>query len=900
MSKYKVVLLRHGEGEWNKENRFCSWVDQKLSTGGVREAQECGRLLREQGFAFDVVFTSLLSRSIHTAWLVLEAMRQEWVPLVKSWRLNERHYGALIGLNRAEMALNHGEQQVKVWRRSYDVTPPPIDPSHPYYLQIYNDRRYSTCDVSKEELPRAESLKQVLDRMLPYWDATVGPEIRSGRSVLISAHGNSCRALLKHLEGISDSDIANVTLPTGTPILLELDENLRSVKPRQLLGDQGMGNVFVGELQQKLRGIMDNDFDRRMELRRQRREQMRVEGERDKKTILVVATATAFFRSRHICNTGGVTNDDDEEAAREQRRRAREERKKLKDVEDSGAGAADVIHANSVTEMESSSNTTTTISTDDTVSTDDTDTTVSTDTITDPTDATTNANDATAEGGDADEQVLLDRLNKREERRQKRMQEAVERQKEFDPTITTNGTDAALEDQGTNQDTEEEEKEPKENAPQEELEPTKPQGGFPGLNHRNTDSTPSSRDGVRSPKAEDAERLEADRKLEELKRRRDDADSEELEKMKQKQQHAEAELEGLKKKREERRKVLEEEERQKKQQLADKKAKEQKKKQLDESADSKPVFAVSPKGSAKIGEKADFLTKSAQKSSVKASHTPIFSKIGNRLEQYNSAIQGNKDAPAKPSKAPMVDIPSGGARSMKSMWEKGNVSNPPDSQTPPKKDTAGVKVGVSGRANSWMAKPAEADKAAPTAQPDNPQPEPTPPAAKTPIAAKTPEAKPADIGNKRGLWETKKSATPAKDIHRKRQDKDLAELQSLIEAHFVQRKKEEEELITLVNRIEKRRTERSEQQRVRAEREKERQIRLADDDLKKKKVLTSMTHQKKPLNIDHLNEDKLKEKASEMWQLMMDLEANKFDLTEKFKRQKYDVSHRMHNPGKMS
>ncbi|CAL8359342.1 unnamed protein product [Lota lota] len=238
MSKYKVILLRHGEGEWNKENRFCSWVDQKLSTDGVKEAQECGRLLRKQGYTFDVVFTSLLSRSIHTAWLVLEAMRQEWVPVVKSWRLNERHYGALIGLNRAEMALNHGEQQVKVWRRSYNVTPPPIDQSHPYFLEIYNDRRYSTCDVSKEELPRAESLKQVLDRLLPYWDGTVGPEIRSGRSVLISAHGNSCRALLKHLEGISDSDIVNVTLPTGTPILLELDENLRSVKPRQLLGDQ--------------------------------------------------------------------------------------------------------------------------------------------------------------------------------------------------------------------------------------------------------------------------------------------------------------------------------------------------------------------------------------------------------------------------------------------------------------------------------------------------------------------------------------------------------------------------------------------------------------------------------------------------------------------------------------
>lgn len=201
MSKYKLFLLRHGEGAWNKENRFCSWVDQKLSENGVQEAQDCGRLLKEQGFKFDIVFTSILSRSIQTAWLVLEAMGQEWVPVVKSWRLNERHYGTLIGLNRAEMAQLHGEEKVKLWRRSYDVTPPLIDESHPYFLEIYNDRRYTTCDVPKEDLPRGESLKEVLDRLLPYWDSTVVPEIRKGRTVLISAHGNSCRALLKHLEG---------------------------------------------------------------------------------------------------------------------------------------------------------------------------------------------------------------------------------------------------------------------------------------------------------------------------------------------------------------------------------------------------------------------------------------------------------------------------------------------------------------------------------------------------------------------------------------------------------------------------------------------------------------------------------------------------------------------------
>ncbi|KAL7862941.1 hypothetical protein SRHO_G00119250 [Serrasalmus rhombeus] len=238
MSKHKLFLLRHGEGAWNKENRFCSWVDQKLSENGVVEAQECGRLLKEHGYKFDHVFTSILSRSVQTAWLVLEAMGQEWVPVTKSWRLNERHYGALIGLNRAEMAQKHGEEQVKLWRRSYDITPPPIDESHPYFAEIYNDRRYKTCDVPKEKLPKTESLKEVLERLLPYWNNIIVPEIKSGQTVLISAHGNSCRALLKHLEGVSDTEIVNVTLPTGIPVLLELDEDLRPVKPRELLGDQ--------------------------------------------------------------------------------------------------------------------------------------------------------------------------------------------------------------------------------------------------------------------------------------------------------------------------------------------------------------------------------------------------------------------------------------------------------------------------------------------------------------------------------------------------------------------------------------------------------------------------------------------------------------------------------------
>ncbi|XP_006000483.1 bisphosphoglycerate mutase isoform X2 [Latimeria chalumnae] len=200
MAKYRLVLLRHGEGAWNKENRFCSWVDQKLSTNGVLEAQNCGKLLKQLGCEFDLVFTSILSRSIQTAWLVLEEMEQEWVTTLSSWRLNERHYGSLIGLNRAEMALKHGEEQVKLWRRSYSISPPPIDESHPYYHEIYNDRRYDTCDVPKDKLPKAESLKDVLERLLPYWNEVIAPELKKGKSILISAHGNSTRALLKHLE----------------------------------------------------------------------------------------------------------------------------------------------------------------------------------------------------------------------------------------------------------------------------------------------------------------------------------------------------------------------------------------------------------------------------------------------------------------------------------------------------------------------------------------------------------------------------------------------------------------------------------------------------------------------------------------------------------------------------
>ncbi|KAK1335122.1 hypothetical protein QTO34_004702 [Cnephaeus nilssonii] len=223
MSKYKLIMLRHGEGAWNKENRFCSWVDQKLNDEGLEEARNCGKQLKALNFEFDLVFTSVLNRSIHTAWLILEELGQEWVPVESSWRLNERHYGALIGLNREKMALNHGEEQVRIWRRSYNVTPPPIEESHPYYQEIYSDRRYKVCDVPVDQLPRCESLKDVLERLLPYWNERIAPEVLSGKTILISAHGNSSRALLKHLEGtifmLYLLEVANTFLPFSLCLL---------------------------------------------------------------------------------------------------------------------------------------------------------------------------------------------------------------------------------------------------------------------------------------------------------------------------------------------------------------------------------------------------------------------------------------------------------------------------------------------------------------------------------------------------------------------------------------------------------------------------------------------------------------------------------------------------------
>jgi len=228
----KLVLLRHGESEWNLENRFTGWTDVGLTAKGKREARAAGRLLVKEGFDFDLTFTSYLKRAILTLDLTLEVMDRLWLPVVRHWRLNERHYGALQGLNKAETAARHGEKQVAVWRRSYDIAPPPLGPDDPRHPR--HDSRYR--DLSPDLLPATESLADVVARMLPFWYDFVFPALRAGRRVLISAHGNSLRALVKHLDGISDEDIPALNIPTGIPLVYELDADLAALD-RYYLGD---------------------------------------------------------------------------------------------------------------------------------------------------------------------------------------------------------------------------------------------------------------------------------------------------------------------------------------------------------------------------------------------------------------------------------------------------------------------------------------------------------------------------------------------------------------------------------------------------------------------------------------------------------------------------------------
>jgi 2,3-bisphosphoglycerate-dependent phosphoglycerate mutase len=228
----KVVLLRHGESHWNKENRFTGWTDVDLSDKGISEAHEAGVLLKREGFTFDVAYTSVLKRAIRTLWIALDELDLMWIPVYRHWRLNERHYGALQGLNKAETAAQHGEEQVKIWRRSYNIAPPPLDPSDPRYPG--HDPRYA--DLSPEELPRTESLELTVKRFLPYWHDTIAPDIKTGRRVLIAAHGNSLRALVKYLDNISDDEIVGLNIPTGVPLVYELDHELKPVK-HYYLGD---------------------------------------------------------------------------------------------------------------------------------------------------------------------------------------------------------------------------------------------------------------------------------------------------------------------------------------------------------------------------------------------------------------------------------------------------------------------------------------------------------------------------------------------------------------------------------------------------------------------------------------------------------------------------------------
>ena len=229
---FKLVLLRHGESTWNKENRFTGWTDVDLSEKGRQEAAEAGRLLKEGDYIFDIAFTSVLKRAIRTLWITLDALDLMWIPVSKSWRLNERHYGALQGLNKAETAAKHGDAQVKVWRRSYDIPPPPLSPDDVRYCG--RDSRYAS--LGREEIPLTESLKDTVARFLPYWHETIAPAVKSGQRVIIAAHGNSLRALVKYLDDVPDDEIVELNIPTGIPLVYELDDSLRPIR-RYYLGD---------------------------------------------------------------------------------------------------------------------------------------------------------------------------------------------------------------------------------------------------------------------------------------------------------------------------------------------------------------------------------------------------------------------------------------------------------------------------------------------------------------------------------------------------------------------------------------------------------------------------------------------------------------------------------------
>lgn len=228
----KLVLLRHGESVWNKENRFTGWTDVDLSERGMSEASKAGEALKKEGFVFDIAYTSVLKRAIRTLWITLDVMDLMWIPVYNSWRLNERHYGALQGLNKAETAAKYGDKQVLVWRRSYDVPPPALEKNDPRCPG--NDPRYKA--LKPKELPLTECLKDTVARFLPYWHETIAPSVKNGSRVIIAAHGNSLRALVKYLDNVSDEEIVGLNIPTGLPLVYELDDNLRPIK-HYYLGD---------------------------------------------------------------------------------------------------------------------------------------------------------------------------------------------------------------------------------------------------------------------------------------------------------------------------------------------------------------------------------------------------------------------------------------------------------------------------------------------------------------------------------------------------------------------------------------------------------------------------------------------------------------------------------------
>ena len=234
----KIVLLRHGESSWNKENRFTGWTDVDLTEKGIEEAKQAGRLMKEAGFEFDQAYSSVLKRAMRTLWLALEEMDRLWIPIQRNWRLNERHYGALQGLNKAETAAKYGDAQVLTWRRSYDTPPPALefdDPRHPRF-----DARYAEkfSGLSEKELPMTECLKDTVARFVPFWEDTIAPAVKSGKSVVVAAHGNSIRALVKYLDNISDADIVELNIPTGIPLVYELDDETLKPIRSYYLGDQ--------------------------------------------------------------------------------------------------------------------------------------------------------------------------------------------------------------------------------------------------------------------------------------------------------------------------------------------------------------------------------------------------------------------------------------------------------------------------------------------------------------------------------------------------------------------------------------------------------------------------------------------------------------------------------------